>query len=399
VRELAVQSANASNSAGDRKALQAEVGQLLSELNRIANTTEFNGQKLLDGSFGAAQFQVGANANQTITATTGDFRTTKYGSYRAYGEGIAAAATPAYTAGNLVINGIEQGTIAATADDTARTLTSKINSKAEVTGVTASARTVAELGGFEEDKTYSLALNGDNTDTDKAANVTFSVSTLDANGLSEAISAINAASSKTGITARLNEGEDGIILTNESGEDIVVKNNSETGNDLTLGNILPEAAFDNDDSTAAFATGENLAAGDSLAARGYIELNSDRGFSLTDASGAFDTAASSTLNTVAEVDISTVSGSTDALKVLDSALAAINNQRAQFGALQSRFETTIANLQVSSENMAASRSRIRDTDFAQETANLTRAQILQQAGTAMLSQANALPQNVLSLLG
>ncbi|WP_287369916.1 flagellin, partial [Thauera sp.] len=93
-----------------------------------------------------------------------------------------------------------------------------------------------------------------------------------------------------------------------------------------------------------------------------------------------------------------VSGSTNALRIIDSALDAINGQRAKFGALQSRFEATIANLQTSVENLSASRSRIRDTDFAAETAALTRAQVLQQAGTAMLAQANALPQNVLSLL-
>jgi flagellin len=105
------------------------------------------------------------------------------------------------------------------------------------------------------------------------------------------------------------------------------------------------------------------------------------------------------LQKVSDLDVSSVDSAQRTLAMVDSALAAVNGQRAKFGALQSRFETTIANLATTSENMAASRSRIRDTDFAQETANLTRAQILQQAGTAMLSQANALPQNVLSLLG
>ena len=104
------------------------------------------------------------------------------------------------------------------------------------------------------------------------------------------------------------------------------------------------------------------------------------------------------MNSVNTIDVSTVEGSTKALKIIDSALAAVNGQRASFGALQSRFETAVNNLQTSSENMSASRSRIQDADFASETANLSRAQILQQAGTAMVAQANQLPQGVLSLL-
>jgi flagellin len=110
------------------------------------------------------------------------------------------------------------------------------------------------------------------------------------------------------------------------------------------------------------------------------------------------TATASTLNSVNTIDVSTVDGSTKALKIIDSALAAVNGQRASFGALQARFETAIANLNTSSENMSASRSRIQDADFAQETANLSRTQILQQAGTAMVAQANQIPQGVLSLL-
>ena len=148
-----------------------------------------------------------------------------------------------------------------------------------------------------------------------------------------------------------------------------------------------------------------------LSAAGQVTLDSSKSFSLVaDATAAFaqgvfdDTAAAaastlaSDLKTVATLDVSTADLSTNALRIVDSALDAVNSQRAKFGALQSRFELTIANLQTSVENISAARSRIRDADFAAETANLTRAQILQQAGTAMLAQANALPQNVLQLL-
>jgi len=147
---------------------------------------------------------------------------------------------------------------------------------------------------------------------------------------------------------------------------------------------------------------------------GQLTLNSTSSFSVeSDATlelnlGAIDdddtqglqasTVLASDLEEVSEINISTVEGATQALRTVDGAIAAITAQRAKFGALQSRFEATISNLQTSSENLSAARSRIRDADFASETANLTKAQILQQAGTAMLAQANALPQQVLSLL-
>ena len=113
---------------------------------------------------------------------------------------------------------------------------------------------------------------------------------------------------------------------------------------------------------------------------------------------AANTATSSQLQAVKDMDVSTVDGANRTLAMVDSAIAAISGQRANYGALQSRFETTIANLNISSENMSASRSRILDADFAAETANLSRSQILQQAGTAMVAQANQLPQGVLALL-
>lgn len=136
-----------------------------------------------------------------------------------------------------------------------------------------------------------------------------------------------------------------------------------------------------------------------MVAAGYVEFDSDKGFSFQNATGTtFVADGAAELKSVSTIDVSTVDGSTKALKIIDSALAAVNGQRASFGALQSRFETTVNNLQSTSENMSAARGRIQDADFASETANLSRAQILQQAGTAMVAQANQLPQGVLALL-
>ncbi|UOD30856.1 flagellin [Massilia violaceinigra] len=385
VRELAVQSSNATNSAGDRKAIQAEVGQLLSEADRISQTSEFNGLKLLDGSFGTATFQVGANAGQTIQATTANFRTNNYGNNEAIT--TAPATGTAYTAGSFALQGLATTNIAVSATDTAQSLASTINGATATTGVTAQAKN-DESAAFVAGGVYSLAVTSDNS---TAANVSFTVgAALNAAGLASAVSAFNDVSSKTGVTARLNDANNGLVLTNSAGNNITVANNSASAA-VTLGALGANGA--------ASGAAASVATGATSTSVGYVSMNSDKGFSIGSSnSNAISAGAAATLNTVAAIDVSTAKGSADALKILDSALANVNSQRASFGALQSRFETAVTNLQSTSENLSASRSRIQDTDFASETAKLTRGQILQQAGTAMLAQANSLPNGVLSLL-
>jgi flagellin len=412
VRELAVQSANATNSASDRAALNAEVGQLVAELERFALTTEFNGLKMFDGTFGSAIYQVGANANQTITATTTDFRTSQYGTYQignatqstavsAAATGAAASGAAVSAGGNVTINGAGgSANVAVTTGDSARDIAAKINSQ-PTTGVRASARTETTLD-FGSSGNFSVQLFSSNAaGAGTIQNVSFTVSDADtADGLTQAVNAINEASSKTGITARLNSTNTAILLSTDDGSSINV-GKAASGNgtaDIRLGTG---------------ATSGTLAAANSgtLTAAGQVTLDSSKSYSITtDGTAALTagvlgsgaTAAGATvggeLKKVQELDIATVGGATNALRIIDSALDAINGQRARFGALQSRFEATIKNLQTSVENLSASRSRILDTDFAAETAALTRAQVLQQAGTAMLAQANALPQNVLALL-
>ncbi len=395
IRELAVQSANATNSGSDRKALQAEVGQLVSELSRIAEGTSFNGRKLLDGSFGTAQFQVGANAGETIQATMSNFSTSKYGNNQLTGDSITNLATAALTqtGGAITINGADGSkTYTAAAGESAKSVAAGISALSDSTGVSATAETVADLT-FGTNVAQTLKLTSDNA---TAKTISFTVSASTADGLASAITAFNDASSETGVTAELNAAGNGITLTNKLGENILIENNNALAADtITL-------------QTEGAGAGITVAGGgtDTGAAVGVVTANSDSSFSISDATAAptsfFSGAGASdasTLKAVSTLDISTVDGANLALNIVDSALSRINGQRANFGALQSRFESAVANIAVTSENLSASRSRIRDADFAQETANLTRAQILQQAGTAMLSQANALPQNVLSLLG
>jgi flagellin len=288
IRELAVQSSNATNSATDREALQKEVAQLQSEIQRVATQTEFNGTKLLDGSFTGQAFQVGANAGQLITVNAvTDAQTSTLGNTLFAADVTGAAVDGAAASAGLTINGVA-------IDD--------------------------------------VAINTANAGADFAASVA---------------TAINAKASETGVVASVGGA---------------------ANNEITL--------------TSTIAGRDLVIAGTAAAETGFTD----------------GTTAATTASQVDDVDISTFAGAQQAIGVMDSALTSINTARADMGAIQNRFQSVIQNLQTSSENLSASRSRIRDADYAKETAELTRTQILQQAGTAMLAQANQLPQNVLSLL-
>ncbi len=389
IRELAVQSANATNSRSDRQALQAEVSQLTAELDRIAKSAEFNGTKILDGTFGTALFQVGANANETIVATTANFKTQQYGDYRITGFDTNLTATAWTAQGTIIISG-PQGT--ATVNTNAGALTAKdiaaaVNLKTDETGVTASAKTEITLT-FENSGTYRFTLKGDNT---SAVEIGFNISDkTGVEALNQAASAFNDFQAKTGIVAAVKEDGSGITLTSYSGQDIQLFDTSFTNSgDVTVGTSAGTVVLTD-------SSGVNTAY-----ARGQVTFDSEKAFTITGTADKIISAASeaSVLQKVADLDISTVSGANLALSIVDAAISQVSTQRAKFGALQSRFQSTISNLETSVENLSAARSRIRDADFAVETAELTRNQILQQAGTAMLAQANALPQNVLSLLG
>jgi flagellin len=403
VRELAVQSSNATNSASDRQALNQEVTQLVSELDRIAQTTEFNGQKILDGSFGTAQFQVGANAGQVIVATTANARTTQYGNNQSIQAGVAASAAAwgsnGVGTGAVTINGaLGSAAVTISANETAKQAVTDINQQSITTGVTASARTDVQLS-FGATGAYSLNLYSDNGSTAQSVSFTLSATT-GADGLSAAVSAINDQSSKTGVTATLNAAGTGIVLSNATGNDVTVEKAAAIAN---AGEVTVQKLYT--DSTGTLSTtgaadtvaAATAATADASTTSGYITFDSSKSFTLSSTSTLVTTGASS-LKKVSDLDVSTANKASDALKTVDSALAFISGERAKLGALQSRFDTAISNLQVASENLTASRSRIQDADFAAETANLSRAQILQQAATAMVAQANQLPQGVLALL-
>jgi flagellin len=401
VRELAVQSANATNSSSDRLALNNEVNQLTTELDRIGANTQFNGQNLFDGSFGSAVYQVGANANQTITAASVNVRTSAYGNNQIAGTNAGPAAQNAAAGANamgtnaITVNGfVGSATINTVANATAKSIATSINDQKGATGVVASAVTDLTVT-FGASGAYSMSIQSDNT---TATTVSFAItSTSTKDQLSVAAAAINDQSSKTGVVATVNAAGTALQLTNASGNDITLAKGA-TANGGTI-------AVQKQDSTGAAVgaavTMTAAAAAANVTVAGYLVLDSEKSFAVTNTNATTSAVLSSTgstLNTVSSLDVSSVANSSQAIKTVDSALALVNGERAKFGALQSRFEATIQNLNITAENTSASRSRIQDADFAMETANLSRAQILQQAGTAMVAQANQLPQGVLALL-
>ena len=395
MRELAVQSANDTNSDSDRKAIQSEVNQLQEELNRLVDTTQFNGKNILDGTMSNAQFQVGANANQTINVSVGSIRGTDIGNYQ------AASATATTNMGKAVVGTAAQdnGVVATdkfqlsgngntkaidvAAKDSAQAIAKKVNAVSGSTGVTATAETKASLSGIAKG-TVSFDLKGDN-----ATAVTISATVGDDN--KSLVEAVNAQTATTGISAKL--GKNGELeLSNKNGADI------------KIGNFTTDAATKTATiKTPNDSTGVTLDAdGDKFAnISGTLSFDSNSAFTLSKGAGTTSGVVAETsgkLSAVDGIDLSSADGANNALKVLDAALSTVNARRADLGAVQNRFSNTISNLQSSAENLNASRGRILDTDFASETAKMSRNQVLQQAGTAMLAQANQLPQQVLQLL-
>jgi flagellin len=436
MRDLTLQAANGSNGASERSALQEEVNQLQQELSRIAETTSFGGRKILDGTFGSQSFQVGAQAFETISMSIGSAATDRIGinrvttdktsgSYNAFSgltsasfitsAGVFAAATSGSYWGSGAVSGsggifidsklskgevqVQWGAGAATSE-----VVAAINNKSDQTGVVAQARTVARIGGFQLAASGApnvvsfklLAADSKSTENDM---VPISVFVNDVNDLSAMADAINKETGKTGISA-ISRGSE-VELTQATGKAIVFGNVFTTTGDMRL------TGYDFTGQTA-YGSGTVLSSGAGGRVDGDLRFESPDVFSTRMAgvtapvtgSATFSGTADvfSVLDSVDEMDISTPYGAQDALGILNGALSNIDSQRADLGAVQNRFENTISNLQNIVENASAARSRIRDTDFAFETSELTKNQILQQAGTSILAQANQLPQAVLSLL-
>ena len=433
IRTLSVQSANDTNSSSDRQALQAEVSQLISEFDRIATTTQFNGLNLLDGNFSKTQFQVGANANQTITFGIGSTKAVDMASFGVSGDVTAAStmvgASAAVSDGSasnvnrfqtqdlLIKSKGMAGTVNLQSSMSADKIAASINAQQSNTGgVTARAETYAflTLSNSTGQVAFDFNLNGVGIQAFSSSGST------DMDGL---VTSINDRSGATGVVAQKvdvpgtgNAGTYRVQLFAADGRDIKMTSvtaASGTGG-ATSSALGLQGAYDNNGtvttvgSLASFsATGSSNGNRNSTVG-GRVIIANDTAYTLTSTiagttGGLFAVTASSTIagaktGALSTVDISTVMGSNKALGIIDAALSRVNSTRANLGALQNRFQMTIDNLQTTSDNLAASRSRIKDADFAEETATMSRWNVLQSAGTAMLAQANQGPQAAMQLL-
>jgi len=386
IRELAVQSSNASNSASDRAALNNEATSLIAEIDRVASSSSFNGNKLLDGSFTSQSFQVGANntANDRInissiaSAKSSSLGVGSNSSYSATVPSVAITSGASLTTGGLTINGYNVGasvtdgvSVAAGAAGSALAKANAINAVTGSTGVTASVtgasltNTATAIGGA-----FSLTANGVTVAGTATANATV--------GASEVAAAFNAVSAQTGITATVSGATYTLAAADGRNIDIVAGTAGSTG--ATAGTTYGTVSLSSDSAAGITLGGTQATVAIIGAAAGTTAATASAGSGMS------------------ALNLKTAAGAQAALSTIDTALATVNNSRASLGAYQNRFASVVSSLQTTSENLSASRSRIQDADFAKETASLTRGQILQQAGTAMLAQANSLPNGVLALL-
>jgi flagellin len=419
MRELAVQSMNDTNSASDRANLQKEVDQLRLEIDRIAKNTQFNGKNLLDGTFNRQRFQVGANDGQELSLNIASAKARSLGlssgTFQTHGAITEAGPTASCNTLTTDINSGEHFTIVGALGTEAINMTDgwsaydimdRVNSSATDTGVTAEAVTYAKLYGM---------CTGTMTFTLQGKGGTASGKSVTGTDITDIIASINSHTSDTGIYAYL-EGTTEIVLFSSEGYSIGIQDidyGADTGSTYSAtlrgldsdGSTVSGSAVTLKDITLSNGTGSSFVGGtvifETTLNNGYFTITTQAaGTELFDSANAgTDVLSSATTHTVENLDISTRDGARTAIQTVDGALDYIADIRADLGAVQNRFESTIANLQNVSENLSASRSRILDADFASETADMTKSQILIQSGVAMLAQANQLPQQVLSLLG
>jgi len=438
IRDLAVQSANDTNSVSDRESLQAEVAQLVSEIDRIASTTQFNGTNVLNGSRDSLNFQIGANANQTIAVKGVDARASALGSQPGAvqtttdGDGNTGGVGNALGLANNLIQAdtyeITQGANGATVDilDAANggdiiaaTLADLQDTSAADYGSGLAKDLAARINDLRADGVegmggvYATAITTFDSDdaqdvvagaalTDNVAKFTLANGDLNINGVDigpaevleddsdgSLVTAINAKSDITGVQASVDQNGS-LTLTAADGRDVVVVATAAVSDEIWGGGAAGVAGV-----------GAALVAGGTGDKSGSVTISAQDTLTLGAGFENADTTDDNVqaVGAIANADVTTVEASNITIQSVDSALSQVNAFKGDLGAVQNRFESTIRNLSSVSEALAAANSRVLDADFASETANLSKNQVLQQAGISVLAQANALPQQALSLLG
>jgi flagellin len=429
VRTLALQSVNDVNTTNERSSMQKEVSQLQTEITRLALASEFNGQKLLDGSFQSKRFQVGANSGQEISLSIGGVSSSGLGVNRitssAASNSISSAAsatasTAAINANNmtaqtLTITGPNgQASVAlATAGASALKVAEQVNLNSGKTAVTAVASTALKFSISNSAAAVNISFNlagdvagGATSLTSLTAKTTISAQVSSSSDLSALAAAINDKSATTGIQARVGDTKGELIVTADDGRDIIIDNFQSGGGTASVQGMSVN-------------TDKNLTAGPLVTSGAAVTLNTNQttrvgGNVKFESAGGVNISTSGTVGTllsgtsgnnnsalfdVASINVGNIDGASNAISILDASIQQVNDLRASLGAVQNRLGSTVANLESSSENLQFSNSRVRDADVAMESSELARAQVLMQAGVSVLAQANQQPQMALKLLG
>ena len=386
MRSLAVQAASDTVTNTDRTLLNNEMVALKNELTAMSSRVKFNDQNVLDGSYTGKAIQVGANANETISLTQASIAASAIGAFTLQGDevtgGVGTSAAQAQTNGGtgttgfaLTGNGTTTDVIGNAVADTAKSVAAEVNALTASTGISATALTKVQAA-FTN--TQDIAINGTTiSQFAVASNATI-------------LAAINEHSATTGVVATDSGVTGTVILTDIDGDDITIQNLSANGT-AAIKSFRPSGNDYNDSQALQNTTGNDFYHGS-----GTITLTSATTFSSTDAEFAGGNSVSSSY--VSTSTLTTQSNATSAISVIDGAINRVASMRADLGAIQNRLEHALDNTLIVRDSATNMRSKLVDADMSVESANLARAQVLQQVGTAMLAQANAQPQLVLQLL-
>ena len=445
IRTIAVQAANGSNTTQDRQSLQNVVTQLLAQVQTIATQTQFNGQNLLDGTFAGSQFQVGANANQIINVSVGNSQTSSIGNYvtaanstGAYGSTSGAFALNGYLAGGAFtlssggagaggagnFTGSSTTTIGVSGSvgsaavnissnsESAADIASNVNAVSSQTGVTAQATTSVAFT-IASGGTISFSLgNGTSGSVTNAVNISATIT--QSNGtydLSSLVSAVNNQAATTGVSAstQVVNGTQELVLSQSQGQNIVIQSGTTNTSGLASGSTaVLQAVANSVNSSGVESVGSSIATlssgGGGFLVQGVVQFDSANSYSIGNASdiGLSSQAASLTSgyggSQVASINVGTVAGANQAIAILDQAINTLNSQAGALGAVQQRVQASVSNAQTTATNLQSAQSVVQDANIAAATTQLSKYQILQQAGISTLAQANALQQSYLKLL-
>jgi len=423
IRELAVQAANDTNTGLDRSFLQKELTQLVAEVDRISSHTTWNGKKLLDGTFTSQQIQIGMFNNEDIVVSVDSTASGSIGNYEVNtlnevdlhaSAGAAVIADNAFT----IVGSIGSKSVTATAA-TAEAQAAITNENTAETGVHATAVTKIKINGLAKAGThtvagaYSLSLAGTNS-TATAISFTIDVAS-DMRALRDAV---NNVAGSTGITAKMGTTNADVILTHSTGKDIVLTAfdgaGTENGSNFhtlavtaldadetaqTSGNVGAAVTADGSGFQATLTTDTDSPLV-STRTHGTVKFQSSKAFSISgfDTSALASGAGTGSLSALSSASLSTAANAETAIRIVDGAIHKINSTRADLGAISNRMDAAIDNLTNVITNTQESQSSVQDADFASQTSKLTKAQILAQAATSMLAQANTSKQSILSLL-